>query len=257
MLYFTFIYLLCIECTRWGEQLDISIHGATNEFSAIGGFDPRVEFSLRSLDNKRPQFIYIGFRELPKFCVIFMCYVLLKIHLLMNLISRENHNFTLWSKAVLISEGFSPLADSIGYLTSESIMTWTLDFRLLRSLRSPQEDWNWTWFTVYESACEDCCGGKHPYLKYALCRHSSCPVLIVSPIYENATCLPSELTICPLRSHPVYFHSLDLAPWVAQCFLVSPDLWVEGLYSWLPSSKTSAVVIWLNNAPFVVIYLSI
>lgn len=108
---------------HWGEQLDISIHGATNEFSVIGGFDPQVDFSLRPLDNKRPQFIYIGFRELLKFCVIFMCYVLLKIYLLMNLISREYHNFTLWSKAVLISEGFSPLADSIDYLTSESVMT--------------------------------------------------------------------------------------------------------------------------------------
>lgn len=123
MLYFTFIYLWCIECTRWGEQLDISIHGATNEFSVIGGFDPQVGLSLRSRDNKRPQLIYIGFRELLKFCVIFTCYVLLKIHLLMNLISREDHSFTLWSKAVLISEGFSLLADSIVYLTSESRMT--------------------------------------------------------------------------------------------------------------------------------------
>lgn len=74
----SFIY--CVLNAHWGEQLDISIHGATNEFSVIGGFDPQVDFSLRPLDNKRPQFIYIGFRELLKFCVIFMCYVLLKIY---------------------------------------------------------------------------------------------------------------------------------------------------------------------------------
>lgn len=175
----------------------------------------------------------------------------------MNLISRENHNFTLWSKAVLISEGFSLLADSIGYLTSESIMTWTLDFRLIRSLRSPQEDWNWTWFTVYESACEDCCGGKHPYLKYALCRHSSCPVLIVSPIYENATCLPSELTICPLKSLSSLFPQPGPSPLGTTVFPCFSWLVSWGTLFLTAISKTSAVVIWLNNAPFVVTYLSI
>lgn len=171
--------------------MDISIHGAADEFSVVGGFDPQVEFSLRPRDNKRPRFIYTGFRELLKFCVIFMCYVLLKNYLFMNLISRAYRNFTLWPKAVLISEGLSLLANSIGYQTSESVMTWTRNLRLLRSHRSPQEDWNWTSFLVYESACKNCCEGKHPYLQYALCRHSSCPVLILSPIYENVTCLPS------------------------------------------------------------------
>lgn len=106
-----------------GEQLDISIRGAADEFRVVGGFDPQVEFSLRPLDNKRPRFIYIGFRELLKFCVIFMCYVLLKNYLFVNLISREYHNFTLWPKAVLISKGLLLLANSFGYQTSESVMT--------------------------------------------------------------------------------------------------------------------------------------
>ena len=103
--------------------MDISIHGAADEFSVVGGFDLQVEFSLRPRDNKRPRFICTGFRELLKFCVIFMCYVLLKNYLFMNLISREYRNFTLWPKAVLISEGLSLLANSIGYQTSESVMT--------------------------------------------------------------------------------------------------------------------------------------
>lgn len=62
-------------------------------------------------------------------------------------------------------------------------------------------------------------------------------VLILSPIYENVTCLPSELPICLLRSDPVYVHCMDIAPWVSQCFHVSPGWGVEALHSGLPSQR--------------------
>lgn len=52
-----------------GERLNIPIYSAADEFSVTGELDPPVDFNLRSLD-KGPQFIYIGFREQLKFCVI-------------------------------------------------------------------------------------------------------------------------------------------------------------------------------------------
>jgi hypothetical protein len=142
MLYFTFIYLLCMNALTLVnncifQPMVLQMSSVLQEC-----LTHRWRESLWSLDNLAYWHRFQRATEVSCDFYMFCACVLLSLYFFMHLFSRETiQSFVLCSKTFLMSGDSALLADNIGYLTSESVMAWTLNLRPLGSLRSLQEDW--------------------------------------------------------------------------------------------------------------------